>query len=70
MTEDEVITALEAMIADRRLVTVSAYRANVDVWPDNRISFIDSHVSYLRAHPAVNPSHYISNLKLRLRKNA
>lgn len=68
MTEEEVIAALEIMVTDRSLVTVSAYRANAEVWPENRISFIDSHMVYLRTHPAVDPTHYLSNLRLRLRK--
>lgn len=68
MEETDITVALKAMQTDRSLVTKSAYRANAELWPGNRISFVDSHLVYLKSHPAVNPSHYLSNLKLMLRK--
>lgn len=68
MDETDVQNALEAMETDKTLVTKSAYRANAEQWPGNRISFVASHLAYLKSHPAVNPKHYISNLKLMLRK--
>lgn len=69
MTEEEIITELEHMQVDKGLVTKSAYRANSELWPGNRISFIESHMAYIKLHPSVDPRHYISNLKLMLRKN-
>ncbi len=68
MDESELVDALEIMEADPRLVTESAYRANTAIWPKNRISFVDSHIAYLKAHPTTNPRHYLSNLRLMLRK--
>ena len=68
MEEVEVIEALKRMESDPNLVTKSAYRANTIIWPDNRISFVESHLAYLKAHPNTNPRHYISNLRLMLRK--
>ena len=68
MEEDDVTEALRAMKADPNLVTKSAYRANVELWPNHRISFVDSHLVYLKAHPLVDPRHYLSNLKLMIRK--
>ncbi len=68
MAEDEILTALKAMEADPTLTTESAFRANKELWPDNRIPFIESHLAYLKVHPAVNPRHYLSNLRLILRK--
>jgi hypothetical protein len=68
MQESDILTALQAMETDKSLITKSAYRANAELWPKNRISFVDSHLTYLKSHPAVNPSHYLSNLKLMLRK--
>jgi hypothetical protein len=68
MEETEVMTVLESMKADPAFITESAYRVNAELWPGNRISFIDSHVTYLKAHPTVNPKHYLANLKLMLRK--
>ena len=68
MEETDITTALQAMETDKSLVTKSAYRANGDLWPGNRISFVQTHLVYLKGHPAVNPNHYLSNLKLMLRK--
>lgn len=68
MDDTTILTALETMQGDPSLVTKSAYRANAELWPGNRISFIDAHLAYLKTHPAVNPSHYLSNLRLMLRK--
>lgn len=67
--EESILSALQAMESDPKLVTTSAYRANTVVWPDNRISFVDNHLAYLRSHPGVNPQHYLSNLRLMLKKN-
>ncbi len=68
MDLDEIRDILQAMEADPNLVTKSAYRANIDLWPDNKISFVDSHIAYLKLHPGLDPSHYLSNLRLMLRK--
>ncbi|HSX24086.1 MAG TPA: hypothetical protein VLE74_03235 [Candidatus Saccharimonadales bacterium] len=68
MEETEILEALQVMEGDPSLVTKSAYRANAEHWPGNSISFIEAHLFYLKSHPAVNPSHYLSNLRLMLRK--
>ena len=68
MEPDEIITALQAMETNPDLITNTAYRANAELWPTNRISFVDSHLAYLKAHPTVNPQHYLSNLRLMLRR--
>ncbi len=68
MEESNIVEALKAMESDKNLVTKSAYRANAEMWPGNRISFVDTHLVYLKAHPATNPRHYLSNLRLMLRK--
>lgn len=68
MDETEILTALKAMESDKNLVTKSAYRANAELWPGHRISFVDAHLAYLKSHPAMNPRHYLSNLRLMLRK--
>lgn len=67
MQEEEIVAALESMEADTTMLTTSAYRANTEKWPTNSISFVETHITYLKAHPAVNPSYYLSNLKLMLR---
>lgn len=68
MEETEILAALKSLEKDPAYETKSAYRANAELWPNNRISFVDSHLVYLKAHPLLNPRHYISNLKLMLRK--
>ncbi|HSX27755.1 MAG TPA: hypothetical protein VLG25_03150, partial [Patescibacteria group bacterium] len=65
---EEVKGLLKKMETDPSLVTISAYRANADLWPDHQITFIDTHLTYLRANPQVNALHYLSNLRLKLRK--
>lgn len=68
MEESDITIKLKEMEIDRSLVTNSAYRANGELWPGNRISFVQTHLVYLKGHPAVNPNHYLSNLRLMLRK--
>jgi len=68
MNEEEISGALSSMLSDRKLITKTAYRANKELWPNNRISFVDNHLAYLKAHPMVDPKHYISNLRLMLRR--
>lgn len=69
MDQLEISDALRVMESDPSYVTEPAYRANTLLWPDNLISFVDCHLAYLKAHPATNPNHYLSNLRLMLRKS-
>lgn len=68
MEPEEITAALTAMQEDPKYITNSAYRGNVEVWPDHKIPFVDNHVAYLRAHPNIKPEHYIGNLRLMLKK--
>lgn len=68
MDEADIVAALRIMETDPALVTESAYRANSELWPTNRISFVDSHLAYLKNHPSVEPRHYLANLRLMLKK--
>lgn len=58
---------LMAMAADVTYHTLSTYSANGLLYPDNQISFVDKHMEYLRTHPATDPQHYLSNLRLMTR---
>ncbi len=58
---------LHRMSEDESYTTGSSYIANTALYPDNSISFVDKHVRYLKAHPSVNPQHYVSNLRLMTR---
>lgn len=68
MTEEEILTTLQKMEANPDLVTEPAFRANKELWPDNKISFVETHLAYIKAHPNLDPQHYLSNLKLMLRR--
>ena len=68
MEEDEIRTALQTMETNPTLVTNSAFRANTEKWPTNSISFVENHLNYLKLHPKTDPQHYLSNLRLMLRK--
>jgi hypothetical protein len=70
MTEAEIKAALEQLEADPDFITKSAYRANAQQWPDNVIPFVEVHLQYLKEHPKLNPEHYLSNLKLRIRRRS
>lgn len=64
----EAKSLLLEMEASPAFITKSAYRANAELWPKHRISFIDLHIEYLCAHPQVSTKDYLSNLRLKLRK--
>jgi hypothetical protein len=69
--ESDLIEAKEILLLmeqDPNYITEPAYRANAEVWPDHQISFIECHLHYLKAHPEVSAKHYISNLRLKLKK--
>lgn len=68
MDELEIREALTEMENNVQLITESSFRANALLWPDHRISFTDNHLAYLKSHPTTNPRHYLSNLKLMLKK--
>ena len=72
-TRDEIEIAnakaiLLKMEADPTFNTESAYRANVNLWPKHRISFIEIHLEFLHNNPQISTKDYISNLRLKLRK--
>lgn len=52
------------MVTDTAFNTDSSYTANSNLYPDNKISFVDKHMQYLSLHPAIDPYHYLSNLRL------
>ncbi|MBW3568562.1 hypothetical protein KY385_00320 [Candidatus Parcubacteria bacterium] len=70
-TEDgaDIERVLLQMATDEGYHTKSSYSANGELYPDNKISFVEKHKRYLRTHPSTNPQHYIANLRLMTRKN-
>ena len=68
MEPEEIHSALLAMEKDTSLTTVGSYAANPILWPDHKITFVEKHINYLKAHSDVNPQHYLSNLRLMIKK--
>ncbi len=62
MDEAEIHQALTLMEQDVSLKTVPGYRLDV-LEPIRLVSFREKHLTYLKAHPKVNPEHYLSNLR-------
>lgn len=55
---------LRLMSKDNAYNTTSSYSANITEYPDNLIPFVDKHMNYLKAHPSLDPHHYLANLRL------
>lgn len=60
----EIQETLVLMTKDTAFNTGSSYSINTERYPDNQIPFVDKHMNYLNSHPAINPNHYIANLRL------
>lgn len=66
--EEDIIGELKTLESSPVYLTAPAYRGNEEKWPNHQIPFIEFHLNYLKAHPGLNPYHYISNLRLTLKK--
>ncbi len=55
---------LQFMMADGQYNTESSYSANSQRYPDNVMSFVEKHMSYLNAHPNLDAGMYLANLRL------
>lgn len=67
MNDDDIVAALNDMVSNPNMITKPSFKANAGIWPDNQISFTEAHLAYLKKHPAINPEHYLSNLRLMIR---
>ncbi len=56
---------LEKMETDALYNTSSSYSAKTEIYADNLIPFVDKHINYLIAHPRLNPTLYLANLRLK-----
>lgn len=65
---EETLQLLIAMTKDNTFNTSASYSANITRYPDNSMPFVDKHMNYLSTHPAIDPRHYIANLRLMTRK--
>ncbi len=68
MTEEEIITKLKSLEADPTMTTIDMYSPTANDQPDNRMPFVQRHLTYLRTHKLVNPVGYLSNLALIIKK--
>ena len=62
-----ILQSLQSMEQDNRYNTTSSYSANITAHPDNLIPFAQKHMQYLSAHPKLDPTQYLSNLRLMTR---
>lgn len=65
--ESDIVLELQAMLEDDSFHTLSGYSIDTDTYPDHQVPFTENHMNYLKRHPQVNPSHYLSNLRLMLK---
>lgn len=68
MAEEEIISQLESYEADPNMITASAYSPTANEYENNQMPFAEVHLAYLRKHKKVNPSQYLSNLKIMITK--
>lgn len=59
--------SLIALEDDPKYKTTAGYTSNREAYPEGIMPFVEKHLQYLHQHPAVNPEHYLSNLRLQLR---
>ncbi len=59
--------ALREMASSNTYITRSGISADMTLYPDQTIPFVEKHMEYLRNHPTVDPEHYLSNLRLMTR---
>lgn len=62
--EEEILSALKSMEKNSDYTTDSRYVGNAEKYPDHQITFAQWHMQYLKKFPAINPRHYIANLRL------
>jgi pyrroloquinoline quinone (PQQ) biosynthesis protein C len=58
---------LRALEEDAGYTTATCYSSHTEQYPDNRMPFVDKHMTYLSNHPATDVQHYLSNLRLMTR---
>ena len=58
------LKVLQSMTVDDNYHTDPSYSANVLLYTNNLIPFVDKHMLYLQDHPSINPQQYIANLRL------
>ena len=69
MVEEETRELLVRLDNDDAHITDAVFRADETKWADNKMPFVEAHIEYLRAHSKVDPRTYLSNLRLRTKRN-
>jgi hypothetical protein len=62
MAENDIVESLQKMTGDPK------YLSEPTIKSGQPVSFVDFHLGFLRAHPALKPQHYLANLRLILKK--
>ena len=62
--EAELRAIFKEMEKSGKYNTVSKYHNDTAKYPDNKITFSDTHIAYLKRYPQLNPQQYIQNLRL------
>lgn len=68
MQEPAIRQELQAMYEDDNYRTLPGYSVDADKYANHVVPFVSSHLDYLKRHPYVDPLHYLSNLRLMLKK--
>lgn len=63
-----VASTLTLLLTDSVYNTEPTYSARKESYPDGNMPFIDKHMQYLEAHPAVDIHQYLSNLRLMIKQ--
>lgn len=64
---DEIESKLRQLAEDPNYNTAAGYSTNSVDYPDGKIPFADKHMKYLRTNSAINPYHYVANLRIMTR---
>lgn len=68
MTLDEARVLLLKMLHDPTMITKSKYSPTALEYADGQLPFVEIHLAYLRKNKLVNPSQYISNLAIMIKR--
>lgn len=68
MTQEEIKNELQALSDDPTMITRSIYSPSATDWPDSKFPFVEHHLNHLASHKLTDPQHYLTNLKLMIKK--
>lgn len=68
ITLEEAEKRLQQLQEDPGMKTPGRYSPSASDWPNNELPFVELHMAYLRKNKHVDPEHYLSNLRLMIRR--